>query len=168
MPIKYSPRATAQRERALELRLKGLTYAEIGKALVLSRQRAQQLTCPPPAIQSAVASRANWQCESCGVPIRQGHVHHKEAKGMTPDSYQDLANLQYLCPSCHREAHAGPFKPRKRSPVKRRCQHEPQAKNYVILFAGNIRCNHSSRSWRVCRKCKRTYCQACQAKEKSK
>lgn len=94
--------------RALELRLRGLSYAEVGKQLGVCRQRAQQLLRPPTAVYKSVRLRAKFKCEHCGVDIRGGHVHHRKCVGATPDDYHDIENLEYLCPSCHRLAHVHP------------------------------------------------------------
>jgi len=86
---------------AMELRLRGMTYAEIGKALGVSRQRAQQLVRPPRPIYEAVKARAGGKCELCGLEISNGHVHHKERV----NDYNGLDNLQYLCVVCHKGEH---------------------------------------------------------------
>lgn len=97
-------------QEALKLRLDGKTFAEIGAALGISRQRAQQLTSPPTGVRLFVAKRAEGKCEHCQIPIRaaSGHVHHKLANGQERFLYNDSANLEYLCPSCHRVAHFVP------------------------------------------------------------
>lgn len=93
-----------RRKTAIELRLKGLTYAQIGEQLGVSRQRVQQMTRPPHAIQLLIRKRANCRCEKCGVELNtgNGHVHHV---GGEDYDFNDLENLQYLCISCHLKAH---------------------------------------------------------------
>lgn len=86
---------------ALEMRLKGLTYAEIGKSLGCTRQRVQQLIRPPMATYNFIKRRANNKCEQCGIELSSGHVHHVSCV----ENYNDIENLQYLCVSCHRKAH---------------------------------------------------------------
>ena len=94
-----------QKEKALDLRLKGLSYREIGEALGVSRQRAQQLTRPPRYVYEWVRHKAGRRCEACNVRLDSGHVHHKELGKV--DDYNDMPNLVYLCASCHRAAHTG-------------------------------------------------------------
>ena len=97
---------TINRTRALELRLSGLTYQEVADKMGISRQRAAQLIAPPKAIRDIVVKNARGICEDCGIGIGpSGHVHHKNATN--GDTYSELANLQLLCPSCHRAAHQG-------------------------------------------------------------
>ncbi|QBF32172.1 HNH endonuclease [Thalassococcus sp. S3] len=56
-------------------------------------------------IRPAIAERAEYRCESCGLFVgMHGDVDHKvprhrcEAEGINP---RDPENLQYLCKSCH-------------------------------------------------------------------
>lgn len=88
---------------AMELRLAGLTYAQIGLKIGLSRQRVQQIISPPPYIRRIVVNRAEGRCETCGIKVNgSGHVHHKSCAG---EDYNDVDNLQLLCVSCHMKAH---------------------------------------------------------------
>ncbi len=87
--------------QALRLRLKGLSYAEIGKAMGISRQRAQQLIRPSADIYNFVRRRAESRCQDCGIELVSGHVHHLNQV----DNYNDPDNLMYLCVSCHAIAH---------------------------------------------------------------
>lgn len=49
---------------------------------------------------------ARWECESCGSPDDQLHVHHSQyLKGRKIWEYADN-ELQVLCEKCHSEAHA--------------------------------------------------------------
>ncbi len=91
-------------EEALQLRLQGFTYQAIGTQLGISRQRIQQLLAPPPAIRTIVVNAASGTCAGCGLLVgRSGHVHHKGSTN--GDSFNDLANLELLCISCHRLTH---------------------------------------------------------------
>ena len=102
MNEKTRSKATA----ALQLRFQGFTYERIGRALQISRQRAQQLLSPPAEVRFLVLKRADGNCESCGVFVGQaGHVHHRNSTESICDSYQDTGNLQLLCLGCHRMAH---------------------------------------------------------------
>jgi hypothetical protein len=110
---------TTPRAEAWALRLAGLTYAEIGLELGVSRQRAQQLVKPTETVMNAVRAHAGGRCERCGVVLEHGHVHHRHAHGPTPDTFNEPENLEYLCVSCHVLTHwtesgppAGFYRPR--------------------------------------------------------
>lgn len=97
---------TDRRTHALNLKLLGHSYASIGRALGVSRQRAQQLISPPGPIRKRVVEIARGLCEKCSVLVGQsGHVHHK-GNGSIED-FNDIDNLQLLCVSCHLKAHGG-------------------------------------------------------------
>lgn len=98
--------ATDPKLKALNLWLKGLTYTEIGRRMGYSRQRAQQIIAPPTAIRNAIKKRAEGRCEHCGVELEGGHIHHLGSDGRTPENYNDMANLVYLCILCHGICHA--------------------------------------------------------------
>lgn len=101
---------TEIRVAALALRLEGLTFAEIGEKLDLSRQRVQQLLAPPKVVRALVVERAGGQCQRCGLLVgKTGHVHHRQDKEMEPDAYNDHKNLRLLCPGCHRVEHKKPL-----------------------------------------------------------
>jgi hypothetical protein len=103
---KAPPDAYAQ---ALAMRLDGKSYREIGQALGVTRQRVQALIAPPTKTEDIVVARAGGRCEACQAPAgRSGHIHHRQAKGMTPDTYNAEPNLALLCPSCHPKAHRDP------------------------------------------------------------
>jgi hypothetical protein len=94
------------KEDAMVLRLKGLTYRQIGEALGISRQRAQQLTSAPTAVRNLVVKRTKGQCERCGLVVgNSGHIHHRGTDLETAESYNDVANLQLLCGGCHTRIH---------------------------------------------------------------
>lgn len=93
--------SASRRKLAMELRLKGLSYAEIAKALGVTRQRAQQYVRPPKALYDAIRHRAKRRCERCEVTLDAGHIHHKKAM----ENYNSLDNLEYLCVSCHQKEH---------------------------------------------------------------
>ena len=84
-----------------------MTYAAIGAQLGVSRQRIEQVLSPPAAIRDIVLSRATGRCEECNIQVgTSGHVHHRRAKGLDCDSYEDIENLSLLCQGCHRRAHS--------------------------------------------------------------
>jgi hypothetical protein len=87
--------------QALELRLKGLTYAEIGSLLGVSRQRAQQLVKPPQHIYDEIRALAKSRCADCGVLINNGQLHHTKSDPTVLEGFNDPANLVYLCIACH-------------------------------------------------------------------
>lgn len=101
-----SGRDIEKRRQAIQLWLKGLTYAEIGNALSVSRQRAQQMIAPPRPVWNAIRAKAKGKCQHCGVAVLSGHIHHKNTDGRTLDDFNDMENLLYLCPGCHRKAHS--------------------------------------------------------------
>jgi hypothetical protein len=110
------------RERALEMRLEGRTYLEIGRELRVSRQRAQQILEPPAVIRAAVVDRDGGLCRGCGLIVgKSGHIHHRGSTGLAPETYQDLANLILLCISCHRGEHLTPrvHSPKVKAPTHR-------------------------------------------------
>ena len=90
-----------RKAQALQFRLLGMTYAAIGKELGVSRQRVQQWLRPPKPIYDIVRAKAQGKCEMCGIFLGygRGDVHHKTL-GREGD-WNDLENLQLLCPSCH-------------------------------------------------------------------
>jgi DNA-binding transcriptional regulator LsrR (DeoR family) len=94
-----------RKAEALRLRLEGLSYSEIGARMGVSRQRIQGLVQAPKHIRVYVSQKADNCCEICGVRVSGGHIHHKAAKGLEAEDYNDIDNLQYLCISCHRKAH---------------------------------------------------------------
>ena len=90
----------------LEMRLTGLSYAEIGRQCGVSRQRVQQILAPPKELQQRLKVKYGDECCRCGVRLYgAGHVHHKAVADMTPDSYQDETNLLLVCVSCHTIMH---------------------------------------------------------------
>jgi hypothetical protein len=98
-------RDEARRREAHDLRLAGLTFADIGARMNISRQRVHQLITAPQALRVAVASRADYRCQECGLHLgRSGHVHHKDIHATV---YNSSENLVYLCVSCHVKWHAG-------------------------------------------------------------
>ena len=85
------------------MRLDGESYQAIADKAGISRQRVQQLLSPPSYVRKLVKKRANDKCQKCGLLLGQsGHVHHV---GNKEEDYNDVDNLLYLCPSCHRKEH---------------------------------------------------------------
>ena len=98
----------SKKQVALKLRLKGLTYQEVGRRLGISRQRVQQLIRPPREIYNLVHDRAKGRCEDCGIALphmHNGHVHHENSVDIHEEDFNDVKNLVYLCWSCHRKRH---------------------------------------------------------------
>jgi hypothetical protein len=90
--------SSPNRAKARKLKIKGLSYAEIGKRLGVSRQRAQQLVAPTPLARKLARAEMGERCAACGATERKLHLHH--------DSYES-APSRLLCVPCHRKAHAG-------------------------------------------------------------
>ena len=96
-----------RQEEILRGRLAGLTYAQIGRQLGVSRQRVHQLIAPPTWIRDRVVKAHDGRCRGCGIVVNgSGHVHHTSCNG---EDYNDIANLQLLCIPCHHRAHAKPY-----------------------------------------------------------
>jgi len=95
-------------EEILELRFAGLSYKQIGDKFGVTKQRIQQLFSPPAAIRRYVVEKANGKCEICGIQVgNRGDVHHRHAQR---EDFNDIANLQLLCRSCHMQSHKLPGK----------------------------------------------------------
>ena len=107
-PYEHSARWLAERairyQRVLGLWLTGLTYAEIGRMMGVTRQYVQQQIAPGIETQRAVRARAKHLCESCGTRERRfrHHIHHRSRTLQ----YNRLSNLALLCQSCHKVADA--------------------------------------------------------------
>ena len=122
-----------RKQRAISLKMSGMTYAEVGKELGISRQRAQQLVRPPSAIYRLVKSRANSMCEECGAVVAKGGVHHLNSS----ENYNDLENLRYLCLRCHAIAHI-PDRKESKSGIEHACQR--CGKSWKSLLRNPTRC----------------------------
>lgn len=82
-----------------------MTYTQIAKKYGVSRQRIQQKICPPQCMKEFIVERDNFKCVLCGTVVGySGHIHHKGYK----ESYNNPANLELLCTSCHVKIHKGP------------------------------------------------------------
>lgn len=88
-------------------RLDGLSYREIAEEAGVSRQRVQQMLSPPKEVSLYVHAKFSGRCADCGVQAKgaNGHVHHRSTETEV-DEYNDLDNLELLCPGCHRTKHA--------------------------------------------------------------
>lgn len=92
-----------KRQEALDLRVEGLSYKEISVRFGVSRQRIHQLIAPPSDVRDAIVKKYKGECAKCKLIVgTSGHVHHKEN---ISDDYNDMGNLELLCPSCHMKAH---------------------------------------------------------------
>ncbi len=81
----------------------GLSYSEIAKKFGISRQRIHQILSPPRELIKSIKSRSGSKCENCGISQpRGGHIHHISEK---IENRNNMSNLEYLCPSCHRIKH---------------------------------------------------------------
>lgn len=93
--------------KAINLRLGGATYAEIGKELGVSRQRAQQMIRPPEAIGREIRKEFGYRCARCNANLQEerGDIHHKRTSGLDLKTYTSIDNLELLCIPCHLRAH---------------------------------------------------------------
>jgi hypothetical protein len=99
---------------AIGLKLKGMSYSQIGRAMGVTSQRAQQLVMVGPSVKESVRIRAKGKCADCQAYIPSvfedgygsitGHVHHDRLTE-TPEEYCKMENLVYLCISCHAKRH---------------------------------------------------------------
>lgn len=85
---KRSPR----REIARRLKREGMSYANIGQHMGISRQRAQRLIAPTPLERRELLTRSKGRCERCGKKGEKLHGHHGNYEG---------APSEVLCISCH-------------------------------------------------------------------
>lgn len=91
-----------KREAAIRLYKRAGTYAEMGKMLGVSRQRAQQLVRPIWKIRLGMMK--SGVCGDCGAAIGdKGHIHHKSKARRV--RFNALPNLIYLCVACHGRIH---------------------------------------------------------------
>ena len=94
----------SKRKTALEKRLDGMTFAEIGKEMGVSRQRVEQWLRPPAEIRELVYKLAGGECENCGIKLNQrnGQYH-----SMNPEieEFTTYAHTKLLCIACHRKEH---------------------------------------------------------------
>ena len=98
------PRNLERRRAALRMKLDGASYAAIGAAFGVSAPSIQEMLRPPAAVYNLVRERAGGCCEDCGIGLtRSGHVHHRS--GLDEQGWDNAAELQFLCASCHRRAH---------------------------------------------------------------
>ena len=132
----------------LRLKLDGYSYNHIGELAGISRQRVQQLLSPPIAVRRIIVKAYNGHCAACDIYVGYGgHVHHK---GHEEETYNQIEQLELLCPTCHRAKHPSPL------------NHEPPPTVPVDLPRFNCkRCGHA---WtprggeiRQCPKCKTAY-----------
>jgi hypothetical protein len=90
------------------MRSRGMTYRDIGTALGITRQRAQQIGRPDDDLRRRVVASSLGCCERCGCMVGlSGQLHHRVARGANPDVYNTTDNLALLCVSCHRVVHGG-------------------------------------------------------------
>ena len=94
-----------RKNEILQMRFKGMSYAQIGKKFGISRQRVQKIISPPPYIRKAVFKKAAGKCQDCGILVgRSWHIHHK-GNSENEEDYNDGENLELLCLSCHAKLH---------------------------------------------------------------
>ena len=93
---------TEQRQRALAMWLKGMTFTAIAQHMGVSRQWVHQMLCPPPALRKVTYDLADGTCQECGMHLgRNGH-YHSVPTGPIDDFTKPL---MLLCCSCHARSH---------------------------------------------------------------
>lgn len=100
VPRRYAgpqKRDNERKNQARSMKQDGMSYADIGRALGISRQRAQQLLSLPHTSRKEFALQKGNRCELCGHPAKKLDAHHNTYAG-DPD--------QLLCTSCHKKLDA--------------------------------------------------------------
>lgn len=93
-----------RQEEAIQLRTLGLSNSQVAAKLGLSVTRAQQLLKPHVRTRAFAIRRAHYRCECCQLLVgHSGHVHHRDTT--KAEGYNELANLQLLCRTCHVRLH---------------------------------------------------------------
>jgi 5-methylcytosine-specific restriction endonuclease McrA len=99
-------KSKVERAQAIQYKIEGKTYREIGELIGKSRQYAQQLCRPRFNLRDTIIERCEDCCEDCFEPQNQsGHFHHITTKGQTAETYSAIDNIAYLCTSCHIQRH---------------------------------------------------------------
>lgn len=86
----FSKASAANAERARLLKVSGMTYAEIGTALGVTRQRAQQL------LRITIPEDYERKCQRCGTTAGRLSAHHTD---YATDAWE------LLCLKCHLADH---------------------------------------------------------------
>ena len=60
----------------------------------------------PNLARTQVKTRARFRCERCGVGSPNGQWHHRRRRGVGGTHCHCPCNGVWLCPTCHRWAHA--------------------------------------------------------------
>ena len=89
---------TDRLEQIRELKISGLTYAQIGEKMGLSRQRIQQILAPQNKRYELLKTEINGVCQGCGGMFDVLDRHHL-------DYSKD--EVVFLCKSCHRKDPSG-------------------------------------------------------------
>jgi len=89
------------RERALRLRLSGLTFAEVGLKTGVSKQMVIKLL--QPKNRKEVFKKAKGKCSRCGIKLNSHTAHYHSTPTGSWDNFKEPMVL--LCISCHREIH---------------------------------------------------------------
>lgn len=94
-------KANTRRQQAIELKVAGYTYAEIGAIMGVSRQRVEQIISPTKEVLLKVRRRTNGLCALCGNELTT--IHHKSSVQTAAD-FDSPENMVLLCKSCHKIA----------------------------------------------------------------
>jgi len=84
-----------RRQVARELKQAGLTYAQIGEQLGISRQRAQQLVSPTERVLKNMRDGVGNRCQNCGKKCKKLDAHHED---------YSASPTRILCSACHKTA----------------------------------------------------------------
>ncbi len=120
------------------MRVSGMTYQAIQEEVkVVSCQRIQQILRPDWRQRKALKQRAGGRCERCKnmLAIGYGHIHHLRID-VGIDEWNDLSNLTFVCPSCHRLSET----------VNRLAP--PQPRMSLVQWAAVNTCTHCGRVWK--------------------
>lgn len=84
-----------RREQARSMKASGMSYAQIGDVMGVSRQRAQKLVAPTELATQTLRQQKGNKCEECGRFSKKLDLHHDDYNGGPP---------RLLCVPCHRHA----------------------------------------------------------------
>jgi hypothetical protein len=101
MTMKLSHESEERHRQIIDLLSRGLTYAEIGEAVGLSRQRIKQLVAQPSNVVDVVRRKAKSRCKNCAVETQKGFIYSPDGSDVSDLSNMD--KLIYLCLRCYAE-----------------------------------------------------------------
>jgi len=84
------------REQVIKLFRQGMSYAEVGRRVGLSRQRVMQIVKPPTSIYEHMKRKARGICANCEVIAPSGRISGYR------EGTLEVSKYKYLCASCYR------------------------------------------------------------------